>query len=76
MKHFVGIKHIMAEPCVKDGKEGYKVIYENGYESWSPKNVFEDAYVEVKEDRADVIAKRLQISARQMASIIERIDNV
>ena len=26
---------------------GYKVIYVDGYESWSPKEVFEDAYREV-----------------------------
>lgn len=25
-------------------EEGYKVIYEDGYESWSPKDVFEKAY--------------------------------
>jgi hypothetical protein len=25
-------------------EEGYKVIYPDGYESWSPKDVFEEAY--------------------------------
>ena len=30
----------------KDGKKGYKVIYKDGYESWSPKEVFEEAYYE------------------------------
>lgn len=25
-------------------EEGYKVVYEDGYESWSPKEVFEKAY--------------------------------
>ena len=25
-------------------REGYKVIYPDGYESWSPKKVFEEAY--------------------------------
>ncbi|WP_407310474.1 hypothetical protein [Desulfosporosinus sp. SB140] len=24
--------------------EGYKVVYEDGYVSWSPKDVFEEAY--------------------------------
>ena len=28
-------------------EDGYKVIYEGGYESWSPKDVFEKAYREV-----------------------------
>ena len=27
-------------------KEGYAVLYPDGYESWSPKEVFEDAYRE------------------------------
>lgn len=28
-------------------QEGYKVVYEDGYESWSPKPVFEKAYMQV-----------------------------
>jgi hypothetical protein len=28
-------------------EEGYKVVYEDGYESWSPKETFEKAYREV-----------------------------
>ncbi|MDR1371629.1 MAG: DUF2829 domain-containing protein, partial [Dysgonamonadaceae bacterium] len=27
-----------------EDREGYKVIYEDGYESWSPKETFEKAY--------------------------------
>ena len=27
-------------------EEGYKVVYQDGYESWSPKDVFETAYRE------------------------------
>lgn len=44
MEHYVGVKHIKAEPQEKDGKAGYKVIYDDGYESWSPKETFEKAY--------------------------------
>lgn len=44
MKSYIGIKAIEAEPQVKDEKDGYKVVYENGYTSWSPKDVFEKAY--------------------------------
>lgn len=44
MKKYIGTKVIMAEPQEKDGKEGYKVQYEDGYVSWSPKDVFERAY--------------------------------
>lgn len=46
MKSYVGIKSIEAEPQARDGKDGYKVVYEDGYESWSPKDVFEKAYHE------------------------------
>lgn len=62
MKKYIGTKIINAEPAFRvDGRvysnhemvqsgmsreEGYKVIYPNGYESWSPKDVFEAAYRE------------------------------
>lgn len=48
MEKYIGVKIIEAEEMLKDGVEGYKVIYDNPnntkYESWSPKNVFEEAY--------------------------------
>jgi len=52
MEKFIGVKIIEAEPqdCPKDthfskkGDPGYKVQYEDGYISWSPKDVFEKAY--------------------------------
>jgi hypothetical protein len=59
MKNYIGIKWIQAEPesrtrtyqslsneeaFTKFEEEGYKVVYEDGYESWSPKDVFEKAY--------------------------------
>lgn len=46
MNSYIGLKSVKAEPQVKDGKDGYKVVYEDGYESWSPKDVFEKAYHE------------------------------
>lgn len=42
-----GKVYLLSEPIPKTMdliEEGYKVVYENGYESWSPKEVFEDAY--------------------------------
>lgn len=42
---YIGVKIIEAEPEVKDGKEGYAVKYPDGYTSWSPKDVFESAYL-------------------------------
>lgn len=47
MKKFIGTKIIHAEPQVKDGVDGYKVVYSDNYISWSPKNVFEEAYREI-----------------------------
>jgi hypothetical protein len=60
MQHFIGVKMIKAMPMtghtfadhhdrfVPDGEEdqpGYMVEYEDGYQSWSPKDVFEKAYL-------------------------------
>jgi len=62
MKHYIGVKEIDAKPMTRGdynkyrgwtipadenpGDEGYLVKYPDGYESWSPKEVFEEAYVE------------------------------
>ena len=62
MKKYIGTKQVSATPAWRiDGKvypkdgavprvmnreDGYKVVYEDGYESWSPKDVFEKAYRE------------------------------
>jgi hypothetical protein len=60
MKKYVGVKIVKAEPMnyhaagkaglirnfeesIEDC-EGYKVIYKDGYESWSPKDTFEESY--------------------------------
>lgn len=61
MKTYIGTKIIQAEPAFRiDGEiypesgpvprsmnreEGYRVHYPDGYESWSPKDVFERAYL-------------------------------
>jgi hypothetical protein len=34
-------------PDIKGLDDGYKVKYEGGYESWSPKEVFEKAYMKI-----------------------------
>lgn len=57
MRKYIGVKLIEAEPCTVEEfnkirslyysgecNEGYKVKYEDGYISWSPKDVFEKAY--------------------------------
>jgi len=50
MERYIGTKIVQAEPQQRldatEGKtlDGYKVIYEDGYVSWSPKDVFERCY--------------------------------
>jgi hypothetical protein len=54
MKAYYGTKRVEAEPAREDdrsnpmlaqaAREGYRVRYEDGYESWSPKAAFEAAY--------------------------------
>jgi hypothetical protein len=50
MKTYIGTKIIQATPESKGplphGEEGYAVVYEDGYRSWSPKAAFEAAYRE------------------------------
>jgi len=66
MDNYIGVKLIKAEPCTRgehsiskgfdkvlggDAEdEGYKVIYPDGYESWSPKEAFETTYFKIGED--------------------------
>ena len=65
MKQYIGTKVISAQPMnlgdynTKRGwtipanedpkREGYYVVYPDGYESWSPKEVFDEAYRETAE---------------------------
>lgn len=49
LQTFIGVKRIQAEPQERNGKPGYRVVYEpDGYESWSPKDVFEVAYLPIQ----------------------------
>lgn len=64
MKQYIGVKMIYARPMTRGEyneyrgwpipadenpkDEGYLVCYPDGYESWSPKHVFEEAYRETK----------------------------
>ena len=48
-KVYVCTKIVAAKPMEKDGQEGYKVVYKDGYKSWSPKAVFDEGYKDVEE---------------------------
>ena len=78
MKKYIGCKVIQAEPCkawkdageYKIGDDGYRVVYQDGYVSWSPKSVFEEAYIEIPEDQEltqkdDLKIVELELSLRQ-----------
>jgi len=58
MDKYIGVKLIEAEEadrsvCGADKPDpGYRVRYPDGYESWSPKDVFEKAYLKVNPNPA------------------------
>ena len=59
MKKYLGVKVVSAEPATRTevslSNDGYTVIYEDGYRSWSPKDVFEKAYKEVGEYKSLIL---------------------
>ena len=75
MKKYKGTKVVSAEPmsefyAVKKGiarpntdnhlwRNGYRVVYADGYESWSPNNVFEEAYkpIEISDEAKFTVAE-------------------
>lgn len=57
MIKYIGTKIVSAEPREgTDGRAGYKVVYADGYASWSPKDVFDAAYVAI-----DTIPNKLSV---------------
>lgn len=83
MKKYIGTKTVSATPAwrvdgkvyPKDGQvprcmnreDGYKVVYEDGRERWSPKEVFEKAY-----KVADTYLDRLHIEDEELAERYEK----
>ena len=47
MQNYIGVKIVKAEPQEKNGSAGYRIKHPDGFESWSPKEVFEKAYREL-----------------------------
>lgn len=41
---YIGCKIIKARRMIQKGQQGYEVLYPDGYVSWSPVDVFEEAY--------------------------------
>jgi hypothetical protein len=67
MDCYIGTKIVQAEPMdaatfgalhsksPQGTGDGYVVVYEDGYTSWSPKETFEHAYRRVTDAEADLI---------------------
>lgn len=60
LKPYIGAKIISAEPQERDGQAGYKVVYPDGYTSWSPQATFEEAYRPVNAGEAAICAPLVQ----------------
>ena len=82
MEKYLGVKLIEAElakgynnklyleqgiPVGDSLQEGYKVVYEDGYTSWSPKDVFEKAYRKI-----DGLTFGLALEALKLGKCISR----
>lgn len=72
MKKYIGTKIVEAELMrtglpVPEEKNAYKVRYKDGYVSWSPKEVFEEAYRPI-----DAMNFGLAIEAAKMGHTIAR----
>lgn len=85
MKKYIGTKVVKAEPMTITeaqkvlGRElkpatleedGYLVEYKDGYKSWSPKNVFEEAY-----KPSDTVLDRLKIERNELRERIEKLED-
>jgi hypothetical protein len=54
---YIGTKIIRAKRRIRsDGVDGYQVVYENGYVSWSPKGVFERSYRKLSDEEKAMAA--------------------
>jgi hypothetical protein len=68
VKAYIGAKVIKAEPCSKQehlgrivagapDEAGYRVVYPDGYVSWSPRATFEQAYRELDVHERALVAE-------------------
>lgn len=60
-KYYIGCKRVQAYPeSNPGGMPGYAVIYPDGYKSWSPKEAFESAYLEMGDDPTRISEKMVE----------------
>jgi len=70
---YLGVKVVEAYLELKDGIDGYKVIYDSGYVSWCPKDAFESSNIFIT-DRTDLplnVIKLMGQRAQQLEYIHE-----
>ena len=64
----LGTKLVKAEPADgPEGQPGYRITYSDGYESWSPKDVFEESY-----RPCDALTFELALDALKMGRMVAR----
>lgn len=68
MERYLGVKVIDAKPEARDGRDGYRVVYPDGYESWSPAYAFVEAY-----RRIDALTFGLAIEAMKKGFKVARV---
>lgn len=93
MKKFIGTKVVKAEPMTMEeaqkvlGREikpatveedGYLVKYKDGYKSWSPKSVFEEAYkpIETFLDRLVIEKQELTVKVDKLYKFLSMKDAI
>jgi hypothetical protein len=86
LKNYIGCKLIKAEPmnkyefymnvkgvdCKEENEDGYMVAYPDGYKSWSPKDVFEKAYMGVNPNRN--LKTDISISQEMVDNFIKEVN--
>jgi hypothetical protein len=68
IKAYIGSIIIHAEPMEKNGEPGYRVVYPDNYESWSPKHVFDQAYRPVSDMEARLVVQTMSLDADHVIS--------
>lgn len=68
-EQYTGTKTVTAFPMMHDGKDGYAVIYADGYRSWSPKDVFEATY-----KPSGTWQERLLIERDELSAKLDKLD--
>lgn len=70
-QEYIGTKQVTAWPELKDGLDGFAVKYADGYTSWSPKDVFNQAYIGIGQVKE--LAPHIQRMIGEKAQLDDRL---